>query len=82
MRGTVIGVNSQIISASGSSSGIGFSVSADTVRRIVPELIRNGYYAHPWIGAQLLELNPYLVTAYDYATIATNVDSTTSRHPV
>ena len=63
LNGRVVGVNSQIISPSGSSSGIGFSISADTVRRIVPELIRQGYYSHPWIGAQLIELNPLLVTA-------------------
>ena len=63
LTGRVVGVNSQIISASGSSSGIGFSVSANTVRRIVPDLIRQGYYAHPWIGAQLFELNPFLAQA-------------------
>jgi len=63
LTGHVVGVNSQIISASGSSSGIGFSVSANTVRRIVPDLISQGYYAHPWIGAQLFELNPFLAEA-------------------
>jgi S1-C subfamily serine protease len=63
LKGRVVGVNSQIISASGSSSGIGFSVSANTVRRIVPDLIRQGYYAHPWIGAQLFELNPIVAQA-------------------
>ena len=63
LTGRVVGVNSQIISASGSSSGIGFSVSASTVRRIVPDLISKGYYAHPWIGAQLFELNPFLAEA-------------------
>ena len=63
LTGRVVGVNSQIISASGSSSGIGFSVSANTVRHIVPDLISQGYYAHPWIGAQLFELNPFLAEA-------------------
>ena len=63
LKGRVVGVNSQIISARGSSSGIGFSVSVDTVRRIVPELIANGYFAHPWICAQLLEIDPFIETA-------------------
>ena len=63
LDGRVVGVNSQIISASGSSSGIGFSVSANTVRRIAPDLIGQGYYAHPWIGAQLFDLNPFLAQA-------------------
>ncbi len=63
LAGNVMGVNSQIISASGSSSGIGFAVPASTVQRIVPDLIDQGYYAHPWIGAQLFELNPFLADA-------------------
>ncbi|MCO6450934.1 MAG: trypsin-like peptidase domain-containing protein [Caldilineales bacterium] len=57
LNGDVIGVNSQIISPSGSNAGIGFSVSANTVKRVVPALIDQGYYAHPWLGAQLFELN-------------------------
>jgi len=56
LKGRVIGVNSQIISPSGASAGIGFAVSANTVRRVVPELITRGYYPHPWLGAQMLSL--------------------------
>jgi S1-C subfamily serine protease len=56
LQGRVIGVNSQIISPSGASSGIGFAVSANTVQRVVPELIGQGYYAHPWLGADMMPL--------------------------
>jgi S1-C subfamily serine protease len=56
LSGQVIGVNSQIISPSGASSGIGFAVSGSTVRRVVPQLISNGEYSHPWLGVQLLSL--------------------------
>ena len=58
LTGRVIGVNSQIISSSGTSSGVGFAVSVNTVRRVVPELIARGYYPHPWLGAQMLTLTP------------------------
>jgi len=51
--GRVIGVNSQIISPSRASAGIGFAVSSNTVRRVVPELIANGRYPHPWMGVAL-----------------------------
>jgi S1-C subfamily serine protease len=54
LKGRVIGVNSQIISPSQASAGIGFAVSANTVRRVVPELIARGYYPHPWLGATML----------------------------
>jgi S1-C subfamily serine protease len=56
LEGRVIGVNSQIISPSGASAGIGFAVSANTVQRVVPELIARGYYAHPWLGAEMMPL--------------------------
>jgi S1-C subfamily serine protease len=58
LEGRVIGVNSQIISTSGSSAGIGFAVSANTVRRVVPALIANGYYPHAWLGAEMASLTP------------------------
>jgi S1-C subfamily serine protease len=57
LRGYVIGVNSQIISPSGASAGIGFAVSAKTVQRVVPQLIAKGYYAHPWLGADMMPLS-------------------------
>jgi serine protease Do len=56
LRGHVIGVNSQIISPSGASSGIGFAVSSNTAQPVVPELIAQGYYAHPWLGAEVMPL--------------------------
>jgi S1-C subfamily serine protease len=58
LMGHVIGVNSQIISPSRASAGIGFAVSSNTVRRVVPELISRGYYPHPWLGARMLSLTP------------------------
>lgn len=42
LDGYVVGVNSQIVSTSGASAGIGFAVSANTVRRVVVELIARG----------------------------------------
>ena len=58
LQGRVIGVNSQIISTSGSSAGIGFAVSANTVWRVVPELIARGHYPHPWLGVEMASLTP------------------------
>ena len=56
LQGEVLGVNSQIISASGVSVGIGFAVSSNTVRRVVPELISRGSYPHPWLGVTIYPL--------------------------
>lgn len=57
LQGRVIGVTSQIISASGSSSGVGFAISANTVRAIVPSLIAMGYYPHPSIAIEMIDLS-------------------------
>jgi len=75
LSGQVIGVNSQIISPSGASSGIGFAVSASTVRRVVPQLISNGKYSHPWLGVQLLSLTSANVSALKEAGVEVPVDS-------
>jgi 2-alkenal reductase len=49
-RGRLIGVNTAILSRSGTSAGVGFSVPVDTVNRIVPALIRDGRVPRPGIG--------------------------------
>ena len=49
-HGKVIGVNTQIISRSGASSGVGFSVPINTAKRVVPALIEEGRYEYSWLG--------------------------------
>jgi len=58
LYGKVIGVNTAITSPSRASAGIGFAVPANTVRRVVPQLIAHGRYPHPWLGVQFLEITP------------------------
>lgn len=58
MRGEVIGVNTAITSQSRTFSGVGFAVSVETVKRVVPELILSGDYRHPWIGVSGVDINP------------------------
>lgn len=52
LKSRIIGVNTAIFSPSQASAGIGFAVPADTVQRVVPELIARGYYPHPWLGVE------------------------------
>lgn len=49
-QGRVIGINSFIFSETGVNSGVGFAIPVNTVKRIVPALIADGRYAHPWLG--------------------------------
>ena len=48
--GRLIGVNTAIRSASGSSAGVGFAIPVDLVNRIVPSLIARGRAPLPGIG--------------------------------
>ncbi|MBC98238.1 MAG: 2-alkenal reductase [Halobacteriovoraceae bacterium] len=54
-QGRVIGMNTMIYSASGSSAGVGFSVPIDTINSIVPQIIKHGKVKRPGLGITLLE---------------------------
>ncbi|MEE2962864.1 MAG: trypsin-like peptidase domain-containing protein [Acidobacteriota bacterium] len=49
-RGRVIGVNSQILTLSGTSAGLGFAVPVNIVLRVVPQLIATGEYTAARLG--------------------------------
>ncbi len=64
MRGEVIGVNRAIrtesftLSGDAASSGVGFAVPSNIVRRVAPVLIAEGEYNYPYLGlTSLSELN-------------------------
>ncbi len=48
--GRVVGVNTAIISPSGSNAGIGFAIPVDVVNRVIPQLVANGHVPTPGIG--------------------------------
>jgi S1-C subfamily serine protease len=49
-HGRVIGVNAQIESQNGSSSGVGFAIPVNIVKRVAPALIKDGQYNYAWLG--------------------------------
>ncbi|TAJ17079.1 MAG: trypsin-like serine protease [Planctomycetota bacterium] len=58
--GRLIGMNTAIVSPSGSSAGIGFAVPVDTIQRTVSEVVRGRRPTRPVLGLQVL-LNDALV---------------------
>ncbi|CAI5519537.1 unnamed protein product [Closterium sp. Naga37s-1] len=49
-NGNLIGINTAIYSPSGASSGVGFSIPADTVAGIVEQIIKYGQVTRPVLG--------------------------------
>lgn len=54
--GRMIGINSQILSPSGASAGVGFAVPVNTAKRVIPQLIEFGKVNRPKLGASLLSV--------------------------
>ena len=60
--GRVVGINTQIISRSGSNAGVGLAVPINIARRVVPALIENGKFDHPWLGISGATIDPTLAS--------------------
>ena len=59
-RGEVVGINTAIQSATGEFTGVGFAIPSNTIAKIVPKLISDGTYHHPWVGIAGRDINPDL----------------------
>jgi len=60
MKGQVVGINTAIQSISGGNTGVGFAIPSNTAIKIVPSLIEDGEYHHPWIGISGRDIDPDL----------------------
>jgi 2-alkenal reductase len=49
-RGEVVGINTMILSDSGSSDGVGFAIPINIARQVVPTLIEGEEYEYAWLG--------------------------------
>lgn len=57
-NGEVIGVNSGGIVPAGGSIGLNFAIASNTVQKVIPALIENGSYKHPWLGINGKNISP------------------------
>jgi S1-C subfamily serine protease len=64
-RGQVLGINAQIQTSTGDGTGVGFAVPADTVKRSLDQLRRNGHARYAYLGVASVAVYPQLASRFD-----------------
>ncbi len=64
LGGEVVGVNTAIISPTGGSVGIGFSIPSNMVRDIADRLVRDGTLRRGWLGVSVQGIDTDIAAAY------------------
>ncbi len=64
MKGQVIGINSNIISNSGGSMGIGFAIPSNMTRKIYDQLVSEGTVTRGWLGVSIQPLSAELARSF------------------
>lgn len=57
INGSVIGMNAAV---KVEAQGLGFAIPAETLRQILPQLIKNGKIIRPWVGFEYIDLTQRL----------------------
>jgi serine protease Do len=63
--GELIGINSQIVSTSGGSIGIGFAIPSDMARSVMHQLIATGHVRRGMLGVEAQTVTPDLAKSLD-----------------
>ena len=66
--GEVMGITQSIDTSSGSSSGVGFAIPESIVEQVIPALITNGVYNHPYLGVTVTSLDPNIASAMNLSS--------------
>lgn len=64
LKGELVGINSQIISESGSYAGLSFAVPSQVVRSVIEQLKTTGTVARGWMGLAFQDLNRDLAASF------------------
>lgn len=64
LNGEVIGVNSAILSPSGGSVGIGFSIPADLTQQVISQLLEFGETRRGWLGVGIQRVTQEIAESY------------------
>ena len=62
-KGEVIGINTLV--RSGPGAGLGFAIPINLAKSVSDQLLKNGEVIHPYLGVQLISLNPKIAKEHN-----------------
>ncbi len=65
LHGDIVGINTAIISRTGSNNGLGFAIPADIAKAVMEQIIETGRVERGWLGINMLPLSPMLAHELD-----------------
>jgi len=66
LEGDVVGVNEYglvDIATGASEQGLNFAIGSGTIQRVIPKLISQGTFNHPWLGIEIADVTPLFADA-------------------
>jgi serine protease Do len=66
LQGEVVGINTMIISQTGTSSGIGFAVPSNLASKIYTQLVKSGKVTRGYLGVSLKPVTPAVANAVGF----------------
>jgi 2-alkenal reductase len=68
LAGEVVGINSAVVRGSSTSAiaeGLGFAIPSNTAELISQQIITKGYFARPYMGVSIQQIDPSTATRYN-----------------
>ncbi len=65
MRGELVGINTAIMSPTGTSAGVGFAIPSNLARRVMDSLLSDGKVTRAWLGVQVQDVDQAMAKVHD-----------------
>jgi S1-C subfamily serine protease len=74
LKGQVLGVNSYPGLQGYDVPGLTLAIPSNTIQKIVPKLILQHSFKHPWLGIDVTDLTNFVVVNHNYGAVVQDVD--------
>src|SRR5215813_3992599 len=74
LKGQVLGVNSYPGLQGYDVPGLTLAIASNTIQKIVPKLISQHSFKHPWLGVDVTDLSNFIVVNHHYGAVVQDVD--------